>query len=41
MLPWLIVAVPPVLAVIGALVWLVRDRGDDAVAHLESKRRRT
>jgi hypothetical protein len=41
MLPWLIVMVPPVLAVAGALVWLVRDRGEEPVAHLESKRRRT
>jgi hypothetical protein len=29
MLPWLVVMVPPVLAVVGALVWLVRDRGEE------------
>jgi hypothetical protein len=41
MWPWLIVAVPPVIAFGGAAVWLVRDRREDAVAHMESKRRRT
>ena len=42
MLEWLIVAVPPAIAIAGAVFFFVRDRDDDVpVAHMESSKRRT
>lgn len=41
MLEWIIVAAPIVIAFGCALVFFVRDRDEEPVAHMESKRRRT